>query len=127
MKRDNKYQKHIIAVPKVYDWINTTSIVQICFTIKIPPQVLQVDTYQYNAISDGIKTVYTNADELVEYGNKGILDPTKVSFINLFINGVLQPKNLYEVQEGMLTLKSADTPIAGAPIILQFITIKAGI
>jgi hypothetical protein len=126
MKRDNKYQKHIIAVPKVYDWINTTSTVQFRFTIKIPPQVLQVDTYQYNAISDGGKTVYTNEDELTEYGNRGILDPKKVSFINLFINGVLQPNTLYEVQEGILILKSVDVPIKGVPIILQFITIKAG-
>jgi hypothetical protein len=126
MKRNPKYQKHIIAVPKVYDWINSVSTIQFRVTLNIPPQILQVDTYQYNAISDGVKTVYTNEDELKEYGNRGILDPKKVSFINLFINGVLQPEKLYEVQEGMLILKTTDVPVKGTPIILQFITIKAG-
>ncbi|AEH48084.1 MULTISPECIES: DUF4183 domain-containing protein [Anoxybacillaceae] len=124
MKRISKYQKHVIAVPKVYDWINNISTIQFRVTFNIPSRVLQVDTYQYNAISDGVKTVYTNEDELKEYGNRGILDPKQVSFINLFINGVLQPETLYEVQEGRLTLKTADVPTKGAPIVLQFITIK---
>ena len=89
-----------------------------------PTHFTQVDTYEYNAISDGNKTVYTNEDELKEYGDRGILNPNDVSFINLFINGVLQPKVLYEVQEGMLLLKSTDVPPKGAPITLQFVTIK---
>ncbi|MBB5325675.1 hypothetical protein HNQ34_002776 [Anoxybacillus tepidamans] len=125
-RKKHQYEKHIIAVPKVYDWINTTSAIQFRVTFQIPPQILQVDTYEYNAISDGVKTIYTNEDELKEYGNRGILDPNKVSFINLFINGMLQPKELYEVQEGMLILKSIDVPIKGVPITLQFITIKLG-
>lgn len=125
MKRKNyQYEKHIIAVPKVYDWMNTTSIIQLHITLQLPPHILQVDTYEYNVISDGNKTVYTNEDELKEYGDRGILNPNDVSFINLFINGVLQPKVLYEVQEGMLLLKSTDVPPKGAPITLQFVTIK---
>ncbi|WP_027409779.1 DUF4183 domain-containing protein [Anoxybacteroides tepidamans] len=124
MTKKRKYQRHVIAVPKVYDWISSTSTIHFRVNFQIPPQVLQVETYQYNAISDGCKTVYTNEDELKEYGDQGILDPKKVSLINLFINGVLQPKNLYEVQKGKLILKSIDVPPKGTPIILQFITIK---
>ncbi|ANB61906.1 hypothetical protein GFC30_2096 [Anoxybacillus amylolyticus] len=123
-RKKYRYAKHIIAVPKVYDWIQTTSTIQLQVTMQFPSCVLQADTYEYNAISDGYKTVYTNDDELKEYGDRGILNPNDVSFINLFINGVLQPKILYEVQEGMLLLKSTDVPPKGTPITLQFVTIK---
>lgn len=85
--------------------------------------IAKVDTYQYNALSDGIKSVYTNADELTEYGDRGILDPSTVSYINLFINGVLQPPNTYTVTEGTLTLQTTDIPLRGTPIMLQFITV----
>jgi hypothetical protein len=87
------------------------------------PIVLKAETYQYNAISDGIKRIYTNADELSEYGNRGILDPSTVSYTNLFVNGALQPPNLYLVQEGLLIFTSIDPPSAGVPINLQFISI----
>ncbi|TQE88079.1 DUF4183 domain-containing protein, partial [Ureibacillus terrenus] len=36
-----------------------------------------------------------------------------------FINGVLQPKENYEVECGMLKLITEDLPPKGAPIILQ--------
>lgn len=89
-----------------------------------PPSqnLLQVETYQYNAIANGNKTVYTNDDELIEYGNQGILDPSTVSYYNLFVNGILQPPTVYEVFEGMLIFTD-DVPPNGAPIILQFIKI----
>lgn len=47
----------------------------------------------------------------------------KVSYVNLFINGVLQPPVTYEIKEGILQLKTSDVPPEGAPINLQFITI----
>ncbi|MCQ6281042.1 DUF4183 domain-containing protein [Bacillus sp. EB600] len=47
-----------------------------------------------------------------------------VSFINLFINGILQPQNQYMVEPGKITLTSGDVPEAGSPIILQFVRIK---
>ena len=59
--------------------------------------LLHADTYQYNALSDGVKRIYTNNDELTQYGDKGILDPNDVSSFGLFINGVLQPKVNYEI------------------------------
>ena len=39
---------------------------------------------RYNTLSDGIK-IYTNADELTEYGNKGILNPKS------FFSSLLSP------------------------------------
>lgn len=58
------------------------------------------------------------------YGDKGIPNPNEVSWFNLFINGVLQPKINYVVQEGLLTLTTADIPNKRVPIILQYLVIK---
>lgn len=113
-------RKHIISTKKVYDW--TCSITNIQIHVPLPKKV-KVDNYLYFALSDGVKKVYTNNDELKQYGTRGILDPKSVSYINLFINGVLQPINVYEVQTGTLELKTIDTPQKDVPIILQFITI----
>jgi len=85
---------------------------------------LNADVYQYNARSDGIRKIYTNDDELKEYGNRGILDPASVSYFNLFINGVLQPKVNYEIEKGHLLLKTEDVPVKGTSLILSFVTLK---
>lgn len=118
-------KKHIVSVPKVYDWVRSSPTIN----IRVPFQctnkgIAKVDTYQYYTSSDGIKSVYANEDELKEYGSRGILDPTTVSFINLFINGLLQPQNQYIVEPGKLTLTSGDVPEEGSPIILQFVRIN---
>lgn len=84
--------------------------------------MLDADVYQYNALSDGIKKTYTNDDELTEYGNRGILDPKDVSYFNLFINGILQPKVNYEIEKGLLLLKTEDVPLKYSTIILSFVT-----
>ncbi len=52
-----------------------------------------------------------------------ILPPCDVSYYNLFINGVLQPPDVYTVAKGKMFLQTDDIPIANAPIILQMITI----
>ncbi|HEX9061106.1 MAG TPA: DUF4183 domain-containing protein, partial [Clostridia bacterium] len=80
----------------------------------------KAEIYQYNAFSDGIKRIFTNIDELTEYGDKGILDPSQVSFFNLFINGILQPKINYELQKGLLILKTQDIPSPNSPISVNF-------
>lgn len=82
------------------------------------------DVYQYNTLSDGTKKIYTNDDELSQYGDRGILDPNEVSFFGLFINGVLQPKVNYEIQKGLLLLKTEDVPIKDSTIIISFITFE---
>ncbi|AKL96314.1 hypothetical protein CACET_c28690 [Clostridium aceticum] len=83
---------------------------------------LKSKVYQYNALSDGKKRMYTNQDELLQYGNKGILDPHKVSYYSLFINGVLQPKTNYIIEKGLLFLKTKDLPLKGSPIIITFVS-----
>lgn len=106
-----------------------------CTDLKLPSLVYQyvqpakVKIDEFVAVSDGRKKVYTNEDELDTYKNQGILCPTKVSyiclFINyicLFINGVLQPQSHYEVEEGKLILKTKNAPLRGSPIHLQMIT-----
>jgi hypothetical protein len=120
--------KHIISVPKVYDWVNSTDTFNIKVNLECKCEckngIIQADTYQYYALSDGRKSIYTNEDELKEYGNRGILAPAAVSYINLFINGILQPQNQYKLEEGRLILTSNELPESGSPIILQFITLK---
>lgn len=86
--------------------------------------ILPAEIYHYNTIGDGIKKEFNDEDELEYYGNKGILDPEQVSFVNLYINGVLQPPVNYVVEKGLLTLLTSDTPRSGVPITLEFITIK---
>lgn len=86
--------------------------------------ILKADICQYNTLSDGVKKVYTNDDELIKYGSRGILDPDDVSYYELFINGVLQPRVNYEIQKGILILKTEDVPIKDSPIIISFITFE---
>ncbi|MFC7063163.1 DUF4183 domain-containing protein [Halobacillus seohaensis] len=85
--------------------------------------VLKAETLEYITISDGVKKTYTNQDELEGYGSVGILDPACVSYINLYINGMLQPSTVYYVEEGALVLLVEDAPQKGVPLILQFIKI----
>ncbi|MEB5456443.1 DUF4183 domain-containing protein [Virgibacillus pantothenticus] len=102
-----------------------------CYCPPVPPtppppsNVLKAETSQYTAISDGVKTVYTNQDKVPEYSTSDILNPNDVSYINLFINGILQPATIYNVQPGSLQLlvDQSDIPRNGVPIILQFIKI----
>ncbi|TCP21347.1 uncharacterized protein DUF4183 [Scopulibacillus darangshiensis] len=88
-----------------------------------PTGTLQAETFQYTTVSDGNKLVYTNQDGLPQYGSTDILNPGDVTYINLYINGILQPPQFYEVQEGILTLLDSSPPPRGAPIILQFVKV----
>ena len=78
----------------------------------------------YFTFSDGQKLIYTNADGLAQYGTTQILSPSEVSYINLFINGIIQPQTAYLVQTGVLTLLTPTAPEKGVPITLQFILIN---
>lgn len=80
-------------------------------------------TTEFFVLSDGIKKVYTEQDAIAEYGLQQMMDPVNASFMNLFINGVLQPKVNYQVTEGRLVLLTEDIPEKGCPIILQMIQI----
>ncbi|PFK85249.1 exosporium leader peptide [Bacillus cereus] len=78
----------------------------------------------YYTFSDGEKLIYTDADGIAQYGTTNILSPTEVSYVNLFINGILQPQPFYEVSTGKLTLLDNQPPSQGSSIILQFIIIN---
>lgn len=86
-------------------------------------QLLQTEMHYYTAIASGATRLFTDQDRLLDYDSSVIMDPEQVSYINLFINGMLQPPILYEVRRGMLLLKSSDVPQAGVLIMLQFVKI----
>jgi len=79
--------------------------------------------YEFYAISDGCSLVYKDKDVFCEVAKQEILDPREISYMNLFINGVLQPYENYIVKKGEIRLKTVDVPIKGAPIILQMVKV----
>ncbi|MED4685432.1 DUF4183 domain-containing protein, partial [Bacillus mycoides] len=88
------------------------------------PGTIPTTNLLYFTFSDGEKLIYTNADGIAQYGTTQILSPSEVSYINLFINGILQPQPFYEVTAGQLTLLDDEPPSQGSSIILQFIIIN---
>ncbi|SDI31085.1 DUF4183 domain-containing protein [Alteribacillus bidgolensis] len=90
-----------------------------------PTNVLKTDTSTYYAIAEEGQRIYTNENALNDHGEGVILDPNEASYYNLFINGVMQPHQIYELSSGFLYLKSEDLPLKGSPIILQFVIIKS--
>lgn len=87
-------------------------------------RILKARSYTYNAFANE-KNTYTNEDEIKIYGDKGILNPKKASYHNLFINAVLQPPRNYTVYQGLLTLNTEDLPLKKSPVSLQFITVSS--
>lgn len=76
----------------------------------------------YYAVAHGGRR-YTNQDGVKDYKNNDIKDPKQTTYMNLFVNGVLQPAELYSVRKGTLIFNSDDPPPKGTPIILQFVNI----
>lgn len=68
--------------------------------------------------------LYTDADALPQYGGHGIPAPCDVSFLNLYVNGILQPTVNYAVEKGMLTLTCTDLPPCGAPLVLEAVSVR---
>lgn len=85
---------------------------------------LQAEISQYNTIADGIKQTFQNEDEIKKYGGQGILSPDEVSYINVFVNGLLQPKKNYIIKKGEITFTTQDIPSKGQSIIILFTTWK---
>ncbi len=86
--------------------------------------LVPVTNLLYFTFSDGEKRLYTSSDGVAKYGITEILEPNEVSYINLFINGILQPHTNYKVEENKLILLTEDTPPKNVPIVLQFILIN---
>jgi hypothetical protein len=71
-----------------------------------------------------MKREYTNDDALRKYSTSGIPGPDEVSYYNLYVNGVLQPRRNYIVKKGLLKFKTTDIPQEGRTIILESVAIK---
>lgn len=101
-------------------------LVIILFTTwkNIDGEIMNTADCHYNAVSDGVKKIYTDQDELKEYGIHGIPSPCQISYFNLYVNGVLQPAENYRVRKGLLELTTVDAPTKGALVILESIAIK---
>ncbi|MCA0174225.1 DUF4183 domain-containing protein [Bacillus sp. RAR_GA_16] len=112
------------------NWINETEVKlpdvtfpklrkQITKT-KVPKKVC---VYEYFALAKKDQKIFTDRDAVKGYCQQNILSPSDVSYINLFINGVLQPEMNYFVKEGMLVILTEDAPITGAAVSLQMIVV----
>ncbi|MGY0693617.1 DUF4183 domain-containing protein [Virgibacillus sp. FSP13] len=88
------------------------------------PTTIGLKTFQYLTLADENKRIYTDQDALKQYGSSNIPNPDNISYMNLFINGVLQPEVLYRVHEGSLELLSSDLPLQGTTIILLFVVME---
>jgi hypothetical protein len=112
--------RECINAVRIYDSVAFKS--KACLLCK--SYLLKADIYQYNTFSDGKKRVYTNEDELKEYGDRGILSTNEVSYYDLFVNGVLQSKAAYKITKGFLEFLTDDIPSIGEPINIVFCTYR---
>ncbi|MFS0907687.1 DUF4183 domain-containing protein, partial [Priestia aryabhattai] len=86
------------------------------------PGPIATTSLLYVTFSDGKKLEYTNSDASPESETTQILSPSEVSYINFFINGMIQPQSNYIVEKGKLILNE---PLEEkTPIVLQFIIIN---
>lgn len=111
-------ERVLICEKKVCDYVCFD-----CGTTVAYEMHLKVLVFQYNALSDGHKVVYTKEDELQQYGNTGILPTNDHTLCSFFVNGVLQPKVNYSTMAGVLSLHTKDIPPQGAPLILSFLVL----
>lgn len=89
--------------------------------IKPKPHILQSQNLLYFALGDGEKIIFTNENAIPSLSTSKILSPTQFSYVNLFINGFLQPTTLYTVEKGRLILLTNEAPSINVPVMLQFI------
>ena len=109
-----------IHADRIFDSIRVCS--DCCISYKNAE--MQVEIAQYSTIADGSKRTFRNDDEMKEYGGQGILSPEEVSFFNVFVNGVLQPKMNYILKKGELTFITQDIPAKDRTVIILFVTWK---
>lgn len=93
-------------------------------TIVTYDRLFHAEVCYYIALSNGKKNEYTNKDSLPEYHGSGIFSPKNVSYYNLFVNGMLQPKSNYTIRDGLLEFNTNDIPAENVSIVIEFITIK---
>ncbi|MGG0035491.1 DUF4183 domain-containing protein, partial [Priestia megaterium] len=86
------------------------------------PGPIATTSLLYVTSSDGKKLEYTDSDASPDSETSQILSPSEVSYINLFINGMIQPQSNYTVEKGKLILN--ELLEEKTPIVLQFIIIN---
>ncbi len=115
-----KKEKNIPAnLPKPYLSIPKYTAVQVKRT-SIPRKVR---VYEFVATSDGRRHTYVAGDAIKSYPLSRLLNADEVSYTNLFVNGMLQPKLHYKLADGKLIFLTDDVPIKHASIVLQMIIV----
>jgi hypothetical protein len=117
-------ERHIITVPVVFDWVKSYSSAKILIPLSpVNPSILKGDSIYFYALADGVKRVFTDEDAIIEYGIGEILDPSQVSFISIFVNGILQSPVNYVIKKGQILFDTEDVPEKDVYITIQFISI----
>lgn len=83
----------------------------------------KVELYEFYMCAKENQRIFTYCDQVKEYQNGNILSPEDVSYMNLFINGVLQPTKNYEIAQDKLILKTIDLPLEKTILILQMVKV----
>ncbi|GKU84366.1 DUF4183 domain-containing protein [Niallia sp. NCCP-28] len=108
-RKDHKIKKPVLSLPVIPLEVQSFAIPQ------------KVEVYEFYTIADGIQRIFKDEDGIQELGVQVILSPYSLSFTNLFINGVLQPKDSYLVEKGKFCLLTEDVPLKGTLLILQMV------
>lgn len=87
-----------------------------------PPRLLRGKASVFVVYSDGKSRVYRDKDA-AGHGIRRIPNPRTATYLNLFVNAVLQPPDHYSVSKGRLRLLTEDLPPQGTPIVLQVVRI----
>ena len=82
-----------------------------------------VELFEFYMQARANQRVYSYCDQVHEYENGKMPSSEEVSYMNLFINGVLQPAKNYEVVKDKLILKTIDLPLVNTILILQMVKV----
>jgi len=108
-RNDDQIKKPVLFLPIIPLEVQSFSIPQ------------KIEVYEFYTKADGKQRIFKEEDGIKELGVQVILNPCVLSFTNLFINGVLQPKENYMIKKGELCLLTEDVPIKDVLLILQMI------
>ncbi|MHA6481211.1 DUF4183 domain-containing protein [Paenibacillus sp. strain BS8-2] len=86
-------------------------------------RLLAVRTYYYYSIGDGERRLFTLAEALPGYDCR-LPDPSRMSVVNVFVDGMLQSPEVYGAYPGELLFVSNQAPPMNSRIIAQFIAIR---
>lgn len=85
-------------------------------------RLLRARTFYYYARGNGEQRMFTLDDAIPGYESR-IPDPSRVTLTNVFVDGLLQPPEVYAVYPGVLLFVSDQAPPADTRIIAQFVVI----